>query len=226
MGEESAAERGKRLEAMQDRLVQQATEETLPDEGDDDAMLYANVAVQLAANRISVKIALNDKDTNRSKKASDAIDLEINGLVAMGFGVPEHYGKMTALEKQAIIHAFMFMTEKKLGSGAFDKWKARLVAGGNELKDVIKADTYSPTANYSSVMTTVALAASERKEARSYDVKTAYLIPDVEPGEKSTFIWIDSVVAARFVELHPCDLTTKQNNRSGGLSGLLITRDL
>jgi hypothetical protein len=165
--------------------------------------MYANVAVQLAANRISVKSALNDKDANRSRKASEAIDLEINGLIAMGFGVPMHYNRMTSLERQGIIHAFMFMTEKRLGSGAFDKWKARLVAGGNELKDMIKADTYSPTANYSSVMTKVALAASERKEARSYDVKTAYLIPDIEPGEKPIFIRIDNVVAARLVDLHP-----------------------
>jgi len=71
------------------------------------------------------------------------------------------------------------------------------------LRDVINADTYSPTANYSSVMSTIALAACEKKEARSYDVKTAYLIPDVEPGEKPIFIRIDSLVASRFVDLHP-----------------------
>ena len=87
--------------------------------------------------------------------------------MAMNFGVATMYNTMTSLEKQSIIHAFMFMTEKKLGSGALDKWKARLVAGGNELKDVIAADTYSPTANYSSVMTTVALSACEKKDTRS-----------------------------------------------------------
>ena len=88
MDGETAAEWDKRLVAMGDRLTQQATDESLPDDGDEEAMLYANVAVQLAANRISVKVALNDKDADRSRKASDAVDLAINGLIKMGFGVP------------------------------------------------------------------------------------------------------------------------------------------
>ena len=67
---ESTAKWDKRLEEMGDRLTKQATDEGLPDDGDKEALLYAYVAVQLAANRISVKNALNDKDTNRSKKAS------------------------------------------------------------------------------------------------------------------------------------------------------------
>ena len=121
MGGETDDEWDKRLQAMEARLVQQASEESLPGEGDDEAMLYANVAVQLAANRISAKKALTDKDVNRRQKASDAVDLELNGLVAMGFGVPTDYNKMSSEERQSIIHAFMFMTEKKLGSGAFDK---------------------------------------------------------------------------------------------------------
>ena len=46
----------------------------------------------------------------------------------------------------------MFLKEKTLGDGTFDKWKARLVAGGNEIKDTVEQDTYSPTANYISVI--------------------------------------------------------------------------
>jgi hypothetical protein len=42
-----------------------------------------------------VKSALNDKDANRSRKASDAIDLEINGLIGMGFGVLMHYNSFS-----------------------------------------------------------------------------------------------------------------------------------
>ena len=79
----------------------------------------------ITAYRISVKKALNDKDASRAKKASDAVDAELDGLMAMNFGVATMYSTMTSVEKQSIIHAFMFMTEKKLGSGTFDKWKAR-----------------------------------------------------------------------------------------------------
>ena len=60
-----------------------------------------------------------------------AIDAEIDGLMGMGFGDAVMYDSLALEEKQGIIHAFMFMIEKKLGSGAFDKWEERLVAGGN-----------------------------------------------------------------------------------------------
>ena len=134
----------------------------------------------LSAYRILVVKALKDKDEVRRKSALAAMDTEIDGLMGLHFDDAVHYGEMTSAERQGIIHAFMFMTEKKLGSGDFDKWKARLVAEGNELKDVIEADTYSPTANYSSVMSSIGLAACEKKDARSYVVKTAYLIPDID----------------------------------------------
>jgi hypothetical protein len=166
-------------------------------EGEDDEESF------LSAYRISVTTALRDKDETRRKSALAAMDTEIDGLMGLHFGDAVKYGDLTSAERQGIIHAFMFMTEKKLGSGDFDKWKARLVAGGNELKDVIEADTYSPTANYSSVMSSIALAACEKKDARSYDVKTAYLIPDIEQGEKPIFIRIDKTVAGRLVERHP-----------------------
>ena len=41
--------------------------------------------------------------------------------------------QMTRIQLTAVIRAFMFLAEKKLGSGEFNKWKARLVAGGNEI---------------------------------------------------------------------------------------------
>ena len=116
MDGETTAEWDKRLAVMEDRLAQQATDESMPSDGDEEAILYANVAVHLAANRISVKAALGDKDADRSKKASDAVDLEINGLIAMGFGVPTYYNKMTSEEKQSIIQAFMFKTERNSAS--------------------------------------------------------------------------------------------------------------
>ena len=153
--------------------------------------------------RLSVRKALEDADQRKRESALKAIDEEIRGLMEIKWGEAVRYSEMSSVDRQSIIHAFMFLTEKTLASGDFDKWKARLVAGGNEIEDVIKEDTYSPTANYTSVMTTVALAASEKKDLRSYDVKTAYLIPDIKPGEKPIFIRVDKEVTKRIVALYP-----------------------
>ena len=80
-------------------------------EGDDDEESF------LSAYRISVTKAPRDKDETRRKSALAAKDTEIDGLMVLHFGDAVKYGDLTSAERQGIIHAFMFMTEKKLGSG-------------------------------------------------------------------------------------------------------------
>ena len=158
----------------------------------------------LEAYRVSLKKAVSDADDVRRESAIKACDDEFDDLMGMNFAKGLLARNMTRIQLLSVIHAFMFLTEKKLGSGEFDKWKARLVAGGNEIKDTIdEDDRYSPTANHISVMTSIALAAVEKVEIRSYDVKGAYLIPDIMPGEKPIFIKLDRETASRFVDRHP-----------------------
>ena len=52
-------------------------------------------------------------------------------------------------------------------------------------------------------MTSIALAAIDKVEIRSYDVKGAYLIPDIMPGEKPIYIKLDRETATRFVVRYP-----------------------
>ncbi len=70
--------------------------------------------------------------------------------------------------------------------------KDRYVADGNELSKVDFEDTYySPTVNMISVMTLINLAAIEGKSLRAYDIKGAYLVPDVNSTEYPIYIRMD-----------------------------------
>ena len=158
----------------------------------------------IQAYRVSLKKAMADTDDVRRASAEKAVFDEFDNLMDMNFAEGVLASNMTRVQIHSIINAFMFLTEKKLGSGAFDKWKARLVAGGNEIKDTIdEDDRYAPTANHISVMTSIALAAIDQKEIRSYDVKGAYLIPDILPGEKPIYIKLNRETATKFVERYP-----------------------
>ena len=86
----------------------------------------------MKAYRLSVKKALKDNDQRKRESALKAIDDEIHGLIEIKWGTSMKISEMTSVERQSIIHAFMFLTEKTLASGDFDKWKARLVAGGTK----------------------------------------------------------------------------------------------
>jgi len=157
----------------------------------------------LLAYRTSLHKAVNDPDVARRESAEKAVAEEIDNLFNMGWGDAVTRSQLSSDERDSIIHAFIFLKEKTLGNGDFDKWKARLVAGGNEIVDTVEQDTYSPTANYISVMTTISLAASERTNARTYDVKGAYLIPDIKDGERAIIIRLDRELTARIVERRP-----------------------
>jgi len=157
----------------------------------------------LLAYRVSLNKAVNDPDKDRRESAEKAIDEEIDNLFNMGWGDPVLRSQLSQSEKEGIIHAFIFLKEKQLASGAFERWKARLVAGGNEIVDTVEQDTYSPTANYISVMSTISIAATEKTNIRTYDVKGAYLIPDIKDGEKSIIIRLDRELTARVVARRP-----------------------
>ena len=63
-------------------------------------------------------------------------------------------------ESRAIIRSSMFLKDKYLSSGAFEKFKARLVAGGNQQDKTLYDSLSSPTASTTSVLTVAAIAAA------------------------------------------------------------------
>jgi len=78
-------------------------------------------------------------------------------------------------QDERIIHTSMFFKEKFLASGAFEKLKARLVAGGNEQQRIQGDDISAPTVNLESVMIVVTIIAHENREVATSDVPGAFL---------------------------------------------------
>lgn len=80
----------------------------------------------------------------------------------------------------------MFLKDKYLSHGEFEKFKARLVAGGHMQDRSLYDDLSSPTAATSSVFAVAAIAAAEGREVMTIDVPGAFLHADMPPvnGER------------------------------------------
>ena len=87
--------------------------------------------------------------------------------------------------------------------GVFERMKAKYVAGGNETVDNSLGDTHSSTVNIISVMNIINLAAIEKCKLRVYDIKGAYLIPDIMPNKKAIYIRCCRDISGRYAEILP-----------------------
>jgi hypothetical protein len=70
----------------------------------------------------------------------------------------------------------MFLKEKYLASGEFDKLKARLVAGGDQQDKDMYDDLSAPTVSTCAVFTVLTIAAHEGRSAAVVDIGGAFLI--------------------------------------------------
>jgi hypothetical protein len=114
---------------------------------------------------------------------------------------PVLFRDLTPQQRRKIIRSSMFLKEKYLSSGDFDKLKARLVAGGNEQDKSLYDDISSPTVSLPSVFMVAGIAAKERRKVTSLDIGGAYLNADMEPHE--VFVKLDPLMAAILVRLRP-----------------------
>jgi hypothetical protein len=74
----------------------------------------------------------------------------------------------------------MFLKDKFLADGLFDRIKARLVAGGDFLSAAESGEVTSPTVNPITVMTMINLASSLSLEKSCHDIKGAFLVPHMD----------------------------------------------
>jgi hypothetical protein len=66
---------------------------------------------------------------------------------------------------------------------SFERLKARLVAGGNEMDETLYEDRSSPTISTIHVMIMLSIAAKERRKIRILDIGNAFLEADMKTGE-------------------------------------------
>ena len=78
-----------------------------------------------------------------------------------------------------LIPSKMFLKEKFLPNGNFEKLKSRLVAGGHRQDRSLFPDVSSPTPQVSSVFTVATIAAKEERKVRVMHIGNAYLNADL-----------------------------------------------
>ena len=90
-------------------------------------------------------------------------------------GIPVHKRDLSHKQLKAVIRSSMFLKEKFLSTGEFEKLKARFVAGGHMQDSSMYEYLSSPTVATSAIFMIAAIAASERRKAVTLDIGGAYL---------------------------------------------------
>ena len=156
----------------------------------------AAVLVKDYAMNISVKEALR----SRGAVAEHVIMKELSQMVDKKVWTPVHMSVLSSTEKHRIIRSQMFLKEKYLPTGVFEKLKARLVAGGNQQNKQLYDDLSSPTVSTCAVMTVFSIAAYEGRKAAVVDIGGAYLNADMSTGI-DVYMRLDSTMSKMMIAL-------------------------
>ena len=149
------------------------------------------------AMTISVQAALRE----HGEVAREVIMAELRQMVDRKVWRPKTLNGMTRKERRGIIRSSMFVKEKFLSTGMFEKLKARLVAGGDQQEKGLYEDLSAPTVSTSAVFAVLAIAGAESRETMVIDIGGAFLHADME-GEP-VYMRLDKVMAGMMVEIDP-----------------------
>ena len=133
----------------------------------------------------SVRAALREYGEDARK----VILSELQQMVDKRVWTPVNMSKMSREKRRSIIRSSMFLKEKFISTGAFEKLKARLVAGGNQQDKTLYDNLSSPTVSKSAVFAIAAIAAAEGRVVAAVDIGGAYLNADMHE------LWCDIVHA-------------------------------
>ena len=114
------------------------------------------------AIKMSVRAAMRD----RPKEALPVIEAELQQMQDKRV----HLQNLTKTQRRAIIRLSMSLKDKFFASGAFEKFKARLVAGGDQQDITMFEDLVAPTAATANVFAMTALAARENWVVKTVDI--------------------------------------------------------
>jgi hypothetical protein len=150
------------------------------------------------AHSYNISVAKSLKTMKRS--ALEAIFQEIVQIHGKGVFSP---ASLSLKRKKKAIRSFMFLKEKYKADGAFDKLKARLVAGGHmqDRSEILYEDASSPTAALPFVFMIAAIAARERRHVATVDITGAFLNADISKQE--IVMDLDPQMAAMLIMIDP-----------------------
>jgi hypothetical protein len=97
----------------------------------------------------------------------------------------------------------MFMKDKFTASGEFEKFKARLVAGGDQQEKELYENLSSPTGSTTSVLAVAAIAAFEGRSVTVMDIGGAFLNADITRTGIKVHMRLNRVLTSMLVLIDP-----------------------
>lgn len=135
------------------------------------------------AYRISFNAAMKDLDRRDATEAAIAADFT-NLFVDQKAMDPVRLEDIPPEHKQFIINGHFFCKDKYDASGTFERSKGRFVLNGNEEPICGIEETKSPTVTSCSVLTAIALTASDAERgASAYDIDSAFACTKMRDGK-------------------------------------------
>jgi hypothetical protein len=126
--------------------------------------------------------------------ANDSIIIELRQMLDKQVFEPVVSGN------HSTIPSTMFVKRKTTATGDFSKFKARLVAGGHRQRKDPTRTFYSPTASASSILTIIAIAASEGRQVVTVDINGAYLLADMDD---EVYMTLSPLLSKRLCDIQP-----------------------
>jgi hypothetical protein len=149
-----------------------------------------------------MNISVNEALRTRGKDAETVIQKELGQMIEKKVWTPVDIRGLSHDEKARIIRSSMFLKEKFLASGEFEKLKARLVAGGDQQDKTLYDDLSAPTVGTSCVFTLLCIAAHEGRKVTVVDISGAYLNADMNTG-LTVHMRLDKNMTGMMVKLSP-----------------------
>ena len=151
------------------------------------------------AFKMSVKAAMRD----RPKDALPVIESELQQMHDKSVWHGVHLRNLTKQQRRAIIRSSMFLKDKYFASGVFEKFKARLVAGGDQQDRSMYEDLAAPTAATANVFAMAALAAREKRVVKTVDIGGAYLNASMAESGVIVHMRLDKIMTTILVKIDP-----------------------
>lgn len=148
---------------------------------------------------VSIRAAMRD----RPQDALPVATAELSQMIKKKVFHPILASSLTSPQRKGIIRSSMFFKEKFHASGAFEKYKARLVAGGNNQDKDLYENLSSPTAATSSVLTVAAIAANEGRKVITMDIGGAFLNSDITRTGVPVYMTLNKDMASILMDLDP-----------------------
>ena len=151
------------------------------------------------AMKVSVKAAIRE----RGEEARGVIEDELRQIVNKKVWHGIHRRKLPMRQRRAILRSTIFLKDKYHANGDFEKYKARLVAGGDQQDKELYEDLSSPTVATSSVLTISAIAAAEGRKVMVIDIGGAFLNSDISSTGVLVHMRLDKLMTSILVEIDP-----------------------